>query len=74
MTDRLKGVIVTFQNDVREDDAEAILNAIRMIKGVLSAKPLVSDVNQHMAEQRVRQELGEKLWKVIYPDQGLDKR
>lgn len=68
MTDRLKGVIVTFDNDIREDDAEAVLNAIRMVRGVLSVKPVVSSSEQHMAEERVRRELGEKLLKVIYPD------
>jgi hypothetical protein len=35
MTDRLKGCVVTFDQDLRTDDAEAILNAIRMVKGVL---------------------------------------
>lgn len=67
MTDRLKGVIVTFERDIREDDAEAVLNAIRMIKGVLSVKPLVADVDFHIAEERVRQELTKKLWDVLHP-------
>jgi hypothetical protein len=68
MTDRLKGVIVTFKEDIREDDAEAVLTAIKMVKGVLSVKPLVSDWEQHIAEERVRQELHKKLFDVIYPD------
>jgi hypothetical protein len=67
MTDRLAGVIVTFKNNIREDDAEATIAAIRQIKGVLSVEPIVGNHHTHMAEQRVRQELGEKLWKVIYP-------
>lgn len=68
MTDRLKGVIVTFEKDVREDDAEYILNAIRMIKGVLSVKELVSNYEQHIAEERVRHELREKIFEVLNPD------
>lgn len=67
MTGRLAGVVVTFEKDIREDDAEAIINAIRMIKCVLTVKPLVSDTTQSMAEDRVRRELGEKLLKILYP-------
>lgn len=36
MTDRLKGFIVTLTTDIREDDAESIVQAIKMIKGVLT--------------------------------------
>lgn len=33
MTDRHAGYIVTLAADIREDDAEHIINAIRMVKG-----------------------------------------
>lgn len=72
MTDRLRGVLVTFEKDIREDDAEEILNAIRMVKGVLTVKPLlVNNLEQAIAEDRVRHELHQKLFKVIYPDTKL---
>jgi hypothetical protein len=73
MTDRLKGVIVTFKEDIRVDDAEAVINAIQMVKGVLSVKPLVSNYDQHIAEQRVRMDLHEKLFNVIYPKDAKDR-
>ena len=34
MTNRLKGILVTLETDIREDDAESILNAIKMIKRI----------------------------------------
>lgn len=73
MTDRLKGLTVTFEHDIRVDDAEAVISAIKMIKGVLSVDPLVSNHEQHIAEARVRHELGRKILKVIYPDFGEGK-
>jgi len=73
MTDRLKGVIVTFKEDIREDDAEAILNAIQMVKGVLTVKPLISNYDQHIAEDRVRHEIYQKLFDVVYPDRHKEK-
>lgn len=67
MTDRLSGVIVTFKRDIRVDDAEATIAALKQIRGVLSVKPVVSDLSMHIAEQRAREELGQQIWKVLYP-------
>jgi hypothetical protein len=65
MTDRINGYIVTLEERIREDDAEATLNALRMIKGVLSVTPVVGNVDQLMAEQRVRARLEMKLAAVL---------
>ena len=67
MTDRLKGCIVTFDRSIRTDDAEAILDAIRMVKGVMAVNPSVDDFGDVMARERVRRELGDKMWQVLYP-------
>jgi hypothetical protein len=67
MTDRLNGVWVAFEKNVREDDAEATINAIRQIRGVLDVKKHVADPMAWIGEQRVRQELGTKLFDIIYP-------
>jgi len=34
MTDRINGVYVAFDSEVRIDDAEHMINAIQMVKGV----------------------------------------
>ena len=67
MTDRLNLLSVVLHHDIREDDAEDIINAIKMVKGVLSVTPHVVDYADHIAFQRVRHEIGEKLWDVLYP-------
>ena len=54
MTDRLSGYVVTLVEDVRVDDAEDITKAISMIKGVATVRPIVADMQVHMAEDRVR--------------------
>ena len=68
MTDRLHSLTVVFERNIRADDAEPILAAIRMIRGVQSVTGQVADEASHMAEERARRELGEKLLDVIYPD------
>jgi hypothetical protein len=41
MTDRHSGYIVILDHDVRSDDTTYIMNAIAMIKGVLSVEPII---------------------------------
>jgi len=65
MTDRLKGVVVTFDKDYRDDDAEVILNAIRMIKGVLSVEPATKDYNDLMNRSRIAIQLKSKVITAI---------
>lgn len=70
MTDRVSAFIVTLDQDIRVDDMEFILNAVRALRHVQSVKPFVATWESHVAEERVRKDLGEKLLKVIYPDWG----
>ena len=67
MTDRYFALTVLLDRDIREDDAEHILHAIRMIKGVLKVEPHVTDVDMWAAESRARHKLVAELWKVLYP-------
>lgn len=43
MTDRHSGYLVTLARDMREDDAEAIITALRMVRGVESVTPVQSN-------------------------------
>jgi len=52
MTDRIKGVLVTFEKDIREDDCEPIIGALKMIKGVLTVKPYISKMEDYILYQR----------------------
>jgi DNA replicative helicase MCM subunit Mcm2 (Cdc46/Mcm family) len=65
MTDRHAGYVVTLANDIREDDAEAVIGALRMVKGVLSVDPITGSFDVHIAEQRVRAELRDKLLGIL---------
>jgi hypothetical protein len=67
MTDRYYALTVVLEKDIRKDDAEQIINAIRMIKYVLDVKGNVSNPDTWMAESRAKREIGDKLFNVIYP-------
>jgi len=68
MTDRLKGCIVVFDDDMREDDALPLMDAIRQLRGVASAISSVRTPDDWMNRERVRLELTEKIWTVLQPD------
>ena len=61
MSDRIKGVVVTFDEDIRDDDFEATIGAIRMIRGVLSVEPSVLTIDDHMNRERIRAEFAGEL-------------
>jgi hypothetical protein len=63
MTDRLKGCWVSFDQDIGTDDAESILGAIRMIRGVAAVETSVTDPEDWLARQRIRFEIKEKIAK-----------
>ena len=68
MTDRLNALTVVLDRDIRADDAEALIAAIRQLRRVLDVVPQVADPAAFVAEQRVRHELGQKLLDVLYPE------
>lgn len=65
MTDRLKGLVVVLEQDIRVDDAEIIINAISMIKGVSKVGKNVRNVEDFIIRTRITQEISEKLLNVL---------
>ena len=61
MADRLKGVWVAFEQDIREDDAEPIINAIKALRGVVDVRGVIADPTNHFARLRIRTEFGKEL-------------
>ena len=61
MTDRYKGFVVHLDHDIRSDDSEAIITAIKMVKGVAEISPLVSKSEDMIAYMRGRNEILKQL-------------
>lgn len=57
MTDRIKGVWVAFENDLREDDAKPVIEAISQLRHVVGTTAHVVDHNHWMARAQVQSEL-----------------
>ena len=65
MTDKFSTLTVVLERDIRDDDAELLLNAIRHIKGVLRVKGDVTDPSEYMAYERAKNELRLKLFSSL---------
>jgi len=52
VTSRHAGYIVILREDVREDDAQAIMTALRMVSGVASVEPVIASHEQAIARSR----------------------
>jgi len=73
MTDRIKGFHVALKDNIREDDAEQIAKAICLLQGVVRVEPSVDGLGDHLNRMKVRQELGEKLFDILYPKDTIKK-
>lgn len=62
MTDRIKGFTVALTHDIRDDDCERIVDAIKMIKGVAGVAVHVADPSDYMARKQVKSELQDKIF------------
>lgn len=69
MTDRYNALTVILDTDLRSDDAKSIIDAISQIRHVLKVEPHVTNID-YVAEARIRRELGEALFNVIYPERN----
>lgn len=56
MTDRHAGYLVALGRDVREDDAQEIITAIKMIRGVLEVTPVPGNLTLGIAKMRSDQQ------------------
>lgn len=65
MTDRIKGCIVVFGCDIRDDDAVLVLDAIRMIRGVASVTTSVRTPDDWMNRERIRRDYQQKVLAIF---------
>jgi hypothetical protein len=65
MTNRYKGFLVTLTKNIREDDAEDIVTAVKMIKFVGSVKPYIASAEDFMLYERGYRDAKQEMWDVL---------
>lgn len=66
MTDRHMGYVVVLDHNIREDDAESTVEAIRHIKGVLGVSPVIGEpLVETIIRSRVLSEVSTSLYNTL---------
>jgi hypothetical protein len=65
MTTRLNGLVVAFESDIREDDAQSIIDAILMIKGVASVTANTVQQDDYILRSRIKAEIEKALYEAF---------
>ena len=73
MTARVNMLRVVLEKDIRIDNVEPLISAIKQMKGVLQVDTNIATPGDNIAEIRARNELGKKILKIIYPELLEDK-
>ena len=61
MTDRYNALTVMLDRHIRSDDAEPLISAIMLLKGVLRVEPHVADIDYAVAHARVWNEIRRRM-------------
>jgi len=65
VTTRIRGLTIALTHDIREDDVDCLVSAIKQFKNVLSVNMIENMHNDWIAEERIKRELSQKLWDVL---------
>jgi hypothetical protein len=57
MSDRYNYLTVVLEHDLRDDDAQSLIQAIYQLRGVLKVEPNVSDAIAFLAQARAKEQL-----------------
>jgi len=67
VTDRVQALTVVLDKDIREDDVEAIVKTIEMVRGVATVSAdHIANPEDWMARERVRRELSQTMLEVFW--------
>ena len=70
MSDRICSLTVVLRSDLRDDDAQPTIDAIKMIKGVVSVGDHVADPCLFIAKRQVAADVKAKIYDAL--DAALD--
>jgi hypothetical protein len=65
VTDRLIAFTVLLDREIRDDDAQPIVDAIRQLRGVADVVPVVADPHNFWAKETARQELLKQVFALL---------
>lgn len=68
MTDRFNALLVILDKDIREDDAQCLIQAIEQFRNVRKVTGNIANIQQSISQARVRGELINGILKILKDD------
>lgn len=65
MSDHYNAFLIILGSDIKDDAAQATINAIRQIRGVVDVQPHIADPDVAIAKAQLRAELFQELYEVL---------
>ena len=65
MSDRHVAYTVVLEHELKDEDSERVIEAIRMLRGVADVVPVVADPGFYVARQQARHNLQRILFKAL---------
>lgn len=70
MTDKFNALTVVLEKDIREDDADVLMSAIRQLRGVLSVSGEPAGAGEYVAYERARRDIASRLLESLKDSNG----
>lgn len=67
MTDRIRSLTVVLADNTRDDDANRLIDAIRLMRGVVDVQADVTNAADYSAQMLARTELRNQIAAILWP-------
>ena len=67
MTDRVKAIIITLEEDVRIDNTylDSLINVLREVKGIANIEMSLTTTDDYINREKIKSEMKKKLYEVL---------
>jgi len=65
MTDRVKGLTVVLDQDIRIDDIQTLIDCIKMFRNVSSVEPVITEPGDFIDRKKITHDIKLKFYKFI---------
>lgn len=65
MSEKVKGIVITFKEDVSKEKADFIMDALYLYRDVIDVSPVMVEFNDHMIAMQIKHEIKMKLFDVV---------
>lgn len=65
MTDKINALTVILNHDMRVDDAQPLIAAIKQFRGVADVQEHITDLSDHLAFVRAKEDLRRQILEVL---------